>query len=170
LDEYLAKANLFIQIFDPFEGFGALVTEILGLVILACIIGLIVLGAIEIDNRRARSSSRPSFNSKRTPPPPVHIPAPEIQLAICPVCEATILAEALVCPHCGHSRPICMVCHLPLQFDDDVLLCPHCKGQAHRIHILEYLKVKGKCPNCQADLDEHELIPKNSLSFTDEQL
>jgi Zn finger protein HypA/HybF involved in hydrogenase expression len=91
-----------------------------------------------------------------------------IQLAMCPECEATILAEATICPHCGSPRPICMVCHHPIEFADAVLICPHCQGQAHRIHILEYLKVKGSCPNCQADLDEFELIPKMNLDEPDE--
>lgn len=92
-----------------------------------------------------------------------------IQLAMCPHCEATILAEATVCPHCGSPRPTCMVCLLPIEFADAVLVCPHCEGQAHRVHILEYLKVKGSCPNCQADLDEFELIPKMRLDSTEEE-
>lgn len=86
---------------------------------------------------------------------------------MCPECEATILAEATICPHCGSPRPICMVCHLPIEFADTVLVCPYCQGQAHRIHILEYVKVKGSCPNCQADLDEFKLIPKMSLESAD---
>ncbi|MFW9984122.1 MAG: zinc-ribbon domain-containing protein [Candidatus Odinarchaeota archaeon] len=92
-----------------------------------------------------------------------------IKLAMCPHCEATILAEATICPHCGSPRPTCMVCLLPIEFADAVLICPHCKGQAHRVHILEYLKVKGICPNCQADLDEFELIPKMSLDYDDDE-
>ena len=91
-----------------------------------------------------------------------------IQLTMCTECEATILAETPICPHCGNPRPICMVCHLPIQFTDSVLLCPHCKGQAHRIHILEYLKVKGTCPHCQMNLDEHELILKKNLNSSEE--
>jgi hypothetical protein len=92
-----------------------------------------------------------------------------IRLAMCPHCEATILAEATICPHCGSPRPTCMVCLLPIEFTDAVLVCPRCEGQAHRVHILEYLKVKGSCPNCQADLDEFELIPKMSLDYTEEE-
>jgi hypothetical protein len=83
----------------------------------------------------------------------------KVDLAVCPTCEATILAEASVCPHCGTPRPICMVCQHPLRFTDSSLQCPYCQGLAHRVHFLEYLKVKGTCPNCHADLDEHELIP-----------
>ena len=99
--------------------------------------------------------------SSRTQPMP-------IQLAMCTECEATILAETSICPHCGNPRPICMVCHLPIQFTDSVLRCPHCKGQAHRIHILEYLKVKGTCPHCQMNLDAHELILKKNLDSSEE--
>lgn len=91
-----------------------------------------------------------------------------IQLTMCPKCEATILAETVVCPHCDAPRPVCMVCHHPIEFVDSVLLCPHCKGQAHRIHFLEFLKVKGTCPHCQSDLDEHELILKRRPDSTDE--
>ncbi len=91
----------------------------------------------------------------------------QIQLAMCPECEATILAEAKVCPHCGNPRPICMVCQLPIQYGDSVLICPHCKGQAHRVHLLEYLKVKGSCPNCQTDLDQHELVAKANLNSSE---
>jgi hypothetical protein len=81
-----------------------------------------------------------------------------IQLMMCPECEATIHAEETVCPHCGSSRPICSVCHHTIEYGESVLSCPHCKAKAHRVHILEYLKVKGTCPNCQADLDEYELF------------
>lgn len=84
--------------------------------------------------------------------------APEIQLAMCTNCEATILAEAIICPHCGESRPICMVCHVPYSPTDSLLICPYCHSGAHRSHILEYLKVKGTCPNCQANLDSRDLI------------
>jgi phage FluMu protein Com/ribosomal protein L32 len=82
----------------------------------------------------------------------------EIQLAMCPKCEATILAEATVCPHCGSPQPICIVCHRSIVPLDSILSCPHCQGQAHRIHFLEYLKVKGTCPRCNTDLDPNELI------------
>jgi hypothetical protein len=88
---------------------------------------------------------------------------------MCPECEATLLAEATVCPHCGKSRPACIVCHHPIEFSDSILVCPHCRGQAHRIHFLEYLKVKGTCPNCQRELDGFELIQKTGPSSSDDE-
>lgn len=87
-----------------------------------------------------------------------HTQYAEIQLAMCPECEATILAEATVCPHCNSPQPVCTVCNNSIVPLDSTLSCPHCGGRAHRIHFLEYLKVKGTCPNCRANLDPHELI------------
>lgn len=82
----------------------------------------------------------------------------DIQLVMCPECEATILAETTLCPHCGRAQPICMVCSGSIVPLDSTLSCPNCRGRAHRIHFLEYLKVKGTCPGCRVDLDSHELI------------
>jgi len=81
-----------------------------------------------------------------------------IQLAMCPECEATIQADEVVCPHCGTPQPICSVCQHSIKHGETILICPHCNSQAHRLHILEYLKVKGTCPNCEEDLDEFELL------------
>ncbi len=104
-------------------------------------------------HRRAYTQSRLS---------PTHPQYGEIQLAMCPECEATILAETTVCPHCGTPQPVCIVCQNSIVPLDSTLSCPQCRGQAHRIHFLEYLKVKGKCPQCKTDLDPHELIDESS--------
>jgi len=153
-----------------------------GYVLISWIAGLIIVGAAAaicayaIRDVMKRTKEPDDFSYKQRPfyPRPARTRTRTtsigrtIQLAMCPDCEATILAEATVCPHCGSLRPICMVCHHPIEFADSVLICPHCQGQAHRVHFLEYLKVKGSCPNCQADLDEFELIPKMSLDEADE--
>lgn len=87
-----------------------------------------------------------------------------VQLTMCSECEATIHADVTVCPHCGTPLPICSVCQHSIEFGEPILICPHCNSQAHRAHILEYLKVKGVCPNCQADLDEYELLEPDFTS------
>ena len=85
--------------------------------------------------------------------------APQIvQLTMCTECEATIHADEAVCPHCGTPQPICSVCQHSIKHGESILICPRCNSQAHRVHILEYLKVKGTCPNCEEDLDEYELL------------
>lgn len=154
-----------------------------GFTILSWIVGLIIVGvtivicfyAIRDMAKRAKEpddfsyKQRPFYTRPVRPRTRTTSIDRTIKLAMCPHCEATILAEATICPHCGSSRPTCMVCLLPIEFADAVLICPHCEGQAHRVHILEYLKVKGSCPNCQTDLDEFELIPKMSLESADEE-
>ncbi|MDO8057039.1 MAG: hypothetical protein Q6361_09285 [Candidatus Hermodarchaeota archaeon] len=94
--------------------------------------------------------------------------APEIQLVMCPNCEATILAQASVCPHCNQPRPICMICKFYFPHNAPALACPHCGGIAHRVHFLEHLKVKGTCPNCHRDLDPHELVEHRVGSSTEQ--
>jgi hypothetical protein len=51
----------------------------------------------------------------------------------------------------------CMVCNLSLRHSDDIVWCPHCLSPAHRIHLLEWLHVKGRCPMCDRELNEREL-------------
>jgi hypothetical protein len=89
-----------------------------------------------------------------------------VQLAMCPECGATILAETTVCPHCDSPQPVCIVCNNSIIPLDSTLSCPHCRGRAHRIHFLEFLKVKGLCPRCNTDLDPHELIDDSQIDDT----
>jgi hypothetical protein len=42
----------------------------------------------------------------------------------------------------------CIVCKLPIYLHEDVIECPACYSVAHRSHLLEWVKIKGYCPNC----------------------
>ena len=46
----------------------------------------------------------------------------------------------------------CSVCELSIYLSDDTLMCPVCDESAHRDHLLEWIKVKGNCPNCGTNL------------------
>ncbi|MFX1299569.1 MAG: zinc ribbon domain-containing protein [Promethearchaeota archaeon] len=107
-----------------------------------------------------RGSSSPHTSSTpqdRKKPRSASVPQ-VVQLTMCSECEATIHADETVCPHCGTPLPICSVCQHSIEYGESILICPHCNSQAHRTHILEFLKVKGTCPNCEEDLDEYELL------------
>jgi ribosomal protein L37E len=52
----------------------------------------------------------------------------------------------------------CMVCGMDLHPSDSISRCPHCGGAAHRMHLLEWLHVKGKCPICDQHLADWETV------------
>ena len=146
--------------------------ELLTIIIWLCIIGA-VLGLIVACAREACKQSQ-----ERTKPQPTYYSqsttssrgiAPEIQLVMCPNCEATILAQASVCPHCNQPRPVCMVCQFYFPPNAPALACPNCGGMAHRVHFLEHLKIKGTCPHCRRDLDPHDLVERR-VGITTEEL
>ncbi len=46
----------------------------------------------------------------------------------------------------------CMVCKLEIDFNELTLECPECEAKAHKLHLLEWVKIKGYCPHCGAIL------------------
>ena len=51
----------------------------------------------------------------------------------------------------------CSVCHLPVYPYDAVIYCPFCGAAAHKTHFLEWVKIKGFCPKCNALLHIFDL-------------
>jgi outer membrane protein assembly factor BamB len=96
-------------------------------------------------------------------------------VATCPSCGTRIEdPEAEYCSSCGASiqgvqekrqeKKIrsCMICNLPITSDEECLRCPHCGNLAHKVHLLEWLHVKGCCPVCRMDLHEEDLVRRRS--------
>ncbi|MHA1556054.1 MAG: RING finger domain-containing protein [Candidatus Heimdallarchaeota archaeon] len=52
---------------------------------------------------------------------------------------------------------VCMICKLSLKADQAATQCPMCQSMFHRNHIVEWLRVKGKCPVCQQNLRSESL-------------
>ncbi len=47
----------------------------------------------------------------------------------------------------------CMVCNLIISpSKDEIIYCPHCSSPAHRTHLIEWIKIKGFCPNCKREI------------------
>jgi outer membrane protein assembly factor BamB len=95
--------------------------------------------------------------------------------ATCPSCGARVEGpEAEYCSSCGASiqgvqqkrqaKTIrsCMICNLPITSEEECLRCPHCGNTAHKVHLLEWLHVKGCCPVCRMDLHEEDLVRRHS--------
>ena len=47
---------------------------------------------------------------------------------------------------------ICMICKLSLKPEQKITQCPMCQSLFHQEHVVEWLRVKGKCPVCQQSL------------------
>jgi len=52
----------------------------------------------------------------------------------------------------------CIVCNLNFKLGDPILRCPHCGNIAHKVHLLEWLHVKDRCPVCSQRIDDKELV------------
>jgi len=73
----------------------------------------------------------------------------------CPNCGAAIKMSATSCKKCGEKFQICIICKLSILKDHTKTPC--CQAYAHRSHLKEWLKIKGKCPNCGEKLEEWEI-------------
>ncbi len=51
----------------------------------------------------------------------------------------------------GKGEP-CMVCRHPIVEGSLMLVCPHCQGQAHKDHLLDWLETHVICPICRQKL------------------
>ncbi|MFX1563945.1 MAG: hypothetical protein ACFFDP_11640 [Promethearchaeota archaeon] len=58
----------------------------------------------------------------------------------------------------------CAVCSFWVYPGEQVTLCPACKAQGHRVHMLEYFKAKGACPVCTQRISSSHLLHAKSLS------
>jgi len=56
------------------------------------------------------------------------------------------------CPNCGKEHQTCPICRKPILYGENVLDCTFCGIVAHAPHLLEWLRIKGTCPNCREKL------------------
>ena len=59
---------------------------------------------------------------------------------------------------------VCMVCKLFLEKNDKILQCPICESLYHRDHLLEWIKIKKRCPVCSQVLIKNK--GRNSKQVT----
>ncbi|OLS27341.1 MAG: hypothetical protein HeimC2_11780 [Candidatus Heimdallarchaeota archaeon LC_2] len=72
----------------------------------------------------------------------------------CMSCGA--IAKRFPCEICSEGTQ-CTTCKLNIGQGEDSLHCPYCKQPSHSKHLLEWLKIKGECPNCREKLNPDEL-------------
>ncbi|NHJ49265.1 MAG: hypothetical protein FK733_15865 [Asgard group archaeon] len=76
----------------------------------------------------------------------------------CFYCNATLDTDSIYCSNCKKKMPKCSVCKRAIFASEQVAMCPNCQAKAHEIHILEWLKTIGNCPNCKHNLLENQLV------------
>ncbi len=52
---------------------------------------------------------------------------------------------------------MCSVCKLAIYSSESVIECPTCHHKAHQLHLLEWIKIRGFCPNCEAHFNKYDL-------------
>ncbi|WXG41987.1 MAG: zinc-ribbon domain-containing protein [Candidatus Freyarchaeum deiterrae] len=76
----------------------------------------------------------------------------------CVYCGTQIHEGDRFCRVCGNVIMYCTLCKRYLFSWENVLECPNCGATCHRDHLLEWIKVKGCCPNCEKRLNQSEVI------------
>ena len=82
----------------------------------------------------------------------------------CSVCGEVIKSKDSHCSACNSPKSLCAVCQAPLSPDDTIVRTPCCQSYAHKEHILNWISMKGFCPNCMQKITEVDLI---SIVFID---
>jgi predicted nucleic acid-binding Zn ribbon protein len=82
----------------------------------------------------------------------------------CGNCGASIAApdsnqrfREINAPEENDSIGKCMVCGLAIRKSEPVAYCIYCGNVAHRLHLLEWVHVKGICPMCEEHLTEKDI-------------
>lgn len=69
----------------------------------------------------------------------------------CFICGTPFLSGNF-CSNCGKEHLACPICRKPVLYGENVLECTFCGIEAHAPHLLEWLRIKGTCPNCREKL------------------
>ncbi|MDH5403309.1 MAG: HEAT repeat domain-containing protein [Candidatus Heimdallarchaeota archaeon] len=65
------------------------------------------------------------------------------------------LDSVFPCTSCGEGLQ-CITCRLVIGKDEDTLQCQSCLLFSHKSHLLEWIKIKGSCPNCHNNLKQKD--------------
>jgi len=100
--------------------------------------------------QKSSINQKGSINSKRKtiPKTPKQTLKHENRCFMC----GTSVSGGKFCPNCGVEHQICPICRKPVWYGEKILECPFCKMIAHAPHLLEWLRVRGTCPNCRKKL------------------
>ena len=64
----------------------------------------------------------------------------------------------IVCMNCGRKTPICEICKNIIHAGEKLVQVSTCGHIFHKEHIVEWIKVRGKCPVCKEEINEDYLV------------
>ncbi|MFB0562900.1 MAG: zinc-ribbon domain-containing protein [Candidatus Lokiarchaeia archaeon] len=157
---YRSANNIIVRVKSEID-----IVPIILIIILSLLIGIIFLVIASDNQKKIDSEVRRAIESAKTKilmetrTKTVSIPILDKEKIMdCPGCGEALYEEANFCPYCGFKLENCIVCNRIIGKEDEITKCLHCSGLAHRDHLLEYIKVKGRCPNCGKGLKKYELV------------
>ena len=103
---------------------------------------------VEVELRRALADVQTEIFVYELSKPDAAIKESKKKLVDCFNCGMPISRSASFCPHCGSDLKKCIVCNLVIGKGENIAKCPNCGGFAHKTHLLEYIKIKVRCPLC----------------------
>lgn len=75
---------------------------------------------------------------------------------VCLYCNTELTPSSTICPNCRAEFKKCSVCNFNIG-NNEFINCPFCHQPAHKDHLLEWVKIKGKCPVCKHKLTKQLL-------------
>ncbi len=81
----------------------------------------------------------------------------------CPFCGFYIQGHKNFCPHCNRPFNTCTICKSPIFHLDEQIQCPFCSVFFHRRAFLEWMKIRGTCPNCNSKMNQHLILNNITL-------
>ena len=90
---------------------------------------------------------------------PVFKPVSSSKELICYFCGQPIDNTDEKCSSCHKEILKCSVCKLLITFGEETGKCSLCESIGHFAHFYEWVKMKGKCPNCMQNLPIEGIVP-----------
>ncbi|MCF2144834.1 MAG: tetratricopeptide repeat protein, partial [Candidatus Heimdallarchaeota archaeon] len=82
----------------------------------------------------------------------------KLKIYTCYYCGTIIDRNKTICSKCNKKILKCNVCKLPISLGEKIAQCPMCLSKNHQIHLQEWVKTQGFCPNCLQKLSNNDVI------------
>ena len=80
----------------------------------------------------------------------------------CPNCQLRLPQHTTHCMNCDATFNQCEICKFPIVGLDEQIECPNCLSFFHKREFLEWIKIRGHCPNCNFKMNQYIISPLNS--------